>query len=344
MRNVRIGMLVFGTIVLLMAMIFTLGQQQLLWQRKVEYEIHLARTNGLAVGAPVSLSGVPVGSVTDMRFPSDPAENYIEIALRVSQNVTSRIRENTVASVRTLGLLGDRYIELSAGTPDSPPIPPGGLITSIDPVDYEALLGQSGDIVTNVVEVTASLKNVLQSIERGEGLLGAMLRKKDLGEATLVSLEQTMKNLQETTREIEMIFRRVSKGEGVLGRLTRDTKESQQLLANIENSMKSIDEFTSRLNDRKGTVSRLVDDEAYAKQVLGNLDRALHDLAEAAGKLDRGEGTLGKLLNDPALYQDTHALVGRARRSWLLRLFGFGGSGAPAPASTAPDSAGGSAR
>jgi len=328
-RNVRIGMLVFAALVLLMGTIFTLGQQQLLWERKIEYEIHLVRTNGLAVGAPVSLSGVPVGSVSDMRFPNDPAENHIEVALRISQSVEQRIRANTVATVRTLGLLGDRYIELSPGTPDSPPVPPGGLIASIDPVDYEALLGQSGDIVTNVLEVTASLKNVLQSIERGEGLLGAMLRKKDLGEATLASLERTMANLQETTHEIDTILRRVSQGEGILGRLTRDTKENEELLASLQSSMKSIDEFTSRLNDRKGTIPRLVDDEAYARQVLGNLDKAIHDLARAAEKLDRGEGTLGRLLNDPSLYQDTKALVGRARGNWLLRLFGFGGGPSP---------------
>jgi predicted Zn finger-like uncharacterized protein len=58
--------------------------------------------------------------------------------------------------------------------------------------------------------------------------------------------------------------------------------------------------------------------------VLGNLDRAAADLAEVAAKINRGDGTLGKLVNDPALYHDTHALVGRARKSWLLRWFAGG--------------------
>jgi phospholipid/cholesterol/gamma-HCH transport system substrate-binding protein len=323
-RNLKIGALVFAALVLLMATIFSLGQQQLLWSRKVEYHIHLARTGGLQRGAPVSLTGVPVGSVDELRFPSDPSESYIEVTIRVDQDVAPRIHEDTIATVRTLGLLGDRYIELSAGTPESPAVPPGGLVTAIDPVDYEAFLGQSGDIVTNVVEVTASLKTVLQAIERGEGLLGAMVRNKDLGEATLINLERTMANLQETTREVEMIFRRVSEGQGLLGRLTRDTGEGKALLRSIEQSARSIETFTTRLSQSHGMLDRLIQDEAYARRVLGNLDRTLESLADAAAKLDRGDGTLGRLLNDPSLYQDARGLVGRARQSWLLRLFGAG--------------------
>jgi len=73
-----------------------------------------------------------------------------------------------------------------------------------------------------------------------------------------------------------------------------------------------------------------MEDEAYAHRVLGNLDRAISDLAEVAAKLDRGQGTLGKLVNDPSLYHDTKALLGGARKSWLLRFFGGGGS-APTP-------------
>src|SRR5439155_16750020 len=156
-----------------MGAIVTLGQQEHFWERKVRYEMHFARTNGLQVGAPVSLTGVTIGSVAEMRFPPDPTASYIQVLVNVVGEAAPRIRENSVATIRTFGLLGDRYIELSAGSPDASPLSPGALISSIDPVDYEAGLGQSGDLVTNVVGVTASLRVVLQSIERGEGLLGA---------------------------------------------------------------------------------------------------------------------------------------------------------------------------
>ena len=334
MQTTKIGLLVAIALAVLMVTVFSLNQEQPFWERKVQYELRFTRTGGLQTGAPVSLSGVSIGTVAEMRFPPDPAVNYIQVLINVKGDLATRIRENTVASIRTLGLLGDRYIELSAGMPESPPVPPGGLIASIDPTDIEALLGQGGDIVTNIVEVTASLKDVLGAIQRGEGLLGAMLRNRELGETTLVDLQRTMANVQATTASLEKILQRVDRGEGMLGQLTSDTKEARELLGHVRRSARSLDQLTARLNRGNGALARLMEDETYAQRVLGNLDRAIRDLADVAAKLDRGQGTLGKLVNDPALYHDAKALVGGARKSWFLRF--FGGVGPPPPDTPPP--------
>jgi len=323
-RTVKIGLLVATAIAILVVTIFSLGSEQRFWERKIQYEVHYTRTGGLQVGSQVSLNGVLIGAVDEMRFPPDPAVNYIQVLVNVRGDVAPRIREDTVASIRTYGLLGDRYIELSAGSPEAPPIPPGGLIPSIDPVDIETLLGRGGDIVTNIVEVTASLKDVLGTIQRGEGLLGAMVRNRELGESTLADLQRTMANVQDTTRSLDQILQRVNRGEGILGQLVVQNEENTRVIAHVRRAVKSLDEFSSRLNRGRGAAIQLIEDEAYARRVLGNLDRAAADLAEVAAKVNRGDGTLGKLVNDPALYQDTHALVGRARKSWLLRWFAGG--------------------
>src|SRR5437867_2202771 len=334
MRSTKIGLLVATALAILMVTVFSLNQDQPFWERKAQYEVHFTRTSGLQTGAPVSLSGVPIGTVAEMRFPPDPAVSYIQVLINVKGDLAPRIRENTVATIGTIGLLGDRYVELSAGTPDVPPVPPGGLVASIDPVDIAALVGQGGDILTNIVEVTASLKDVLGAIQRGEGLLGAMLRNRELGEATLVDLHRTMANVQATTAALEKVLQRVDRGEGVLGQLTSNTKESRELLGHVRRSARSLDQLTTRLNRGNGALARLMEDETYAQRVLGNLDRAISDLADVAAKLDRGQGTLGKLVNDPALYHDAKALVGGARKSWFLRF--FGGVGPPPPDTPPP--------
>ncbi len=321
-RRARVGMLVLAAIVILIVTVVSLGQEQHFWERKVHYRIHLVRTNGLQVGAQVSLSGVAIGSVTDMTLAPNPADNYIEVTFKVAQEVAPRIRENSVASIHTFGLLGDRYVELAPGTPDSPVIEPGGLVASIDPTDYEAVLGQSGDIVTNVVEVTTSLKDVLQSIQRGEGLLGAMVRNKEFGDETLRDLRDSLANVKATSQSLSEVVGRVNRGQGVVGALLRDSKENRKLVAGLPRAVDSVHDVTRRLKDGRGTVPRLIGDEAYAKRVLGNLDRTLAELSEVVAKVNRGQGTLGKLVNDPALYDQTKGLVGGAGNSWLLRLLG----------------------
>ncbi|HJQ84282.1 MAG TPA: MlaD family protein [Candidatus Binatia bacterium] len=335
-RTVRIGLLVASAVVILMITIFSLGAEQRFWERKVQYEIHYQRTGGLQEGSQVSLNGVLVGSVVEMRFPADPAINYVQVLVNVRGDVAPRIREDTWASIRTYGLLGDRYIELSAGSPHAAPIPPGGLIQSADPTDIEALVGRGGDIVTNIVEVTAALKDVLGSIQRGEGLLGALLRNRELGEGTLVDLERTMAHVESTTKSLDRIIERVDKGEGVLGQLTGDTREAKELTRHIQRAARAADEFGTRLSRGQGMLGKLVEDEAYARRVLGNLDKATADLATVTEKLAHGQGTLGKLVHDPSLYDDAKGLVGRARQSWLLRLMGGGGSGEKTPEQGAP--------
>jgi phospholipid/cholesterol/gamma-HCH transport system substrate-binding protein len=328
-RTFKVGLLVAVALVLFMATVFLLGSQRRFWERKIYYEIHFARSGGLQSGAPVSLTGVPIGSVTAMWFPPDPADAYIRVLINVSKDVSARIREDTVATIRTYGLLGDRYIELTAGSPDKPPVKPGEVIRSVDPTDIEAVLGQSGDIASNIVEVTASLKDVLGSIQRGEGLLGAMLRNRELGEATLADLRATMANVQQTTHSLEQILGRIDRGEGLLGRLTRKTDEGEELVTRAVRAVRSLERVSRRLDRGQGAVPRLVEDEAYARRLLGNLDRAVTDLADVAAKLDRGQGTLGKLVNDPSLYQSADGFFEGARKSWFLRFLGVGGKSTP---------------
>src|SRR5207244_13207785 len=127
-----------------------------------------------------------------------------------------------------------------------------------------------GDSATTAAGVTASLKVVPQAIERGEGLLGAMVRNRELGESTLVDLQRTMANVQDTTRSLEDILQRLNRGEGILGRLTRNTREVDELFTRVTRAAKSLDQLTDRLNRGRGTVGKLVEDEASAARVLGN--------------------------------------------------------------------------
>ena len=343
-KQTKVGVLVLVALVIFVTTVFYLGQQQHFWERKLPFELHFARTNGLQEGAQVSLSGVPIGSVTDMRFPADPGLTYIIVGIQVTSHAAPRIRANTVAAIHTFGLLGDRYIELTPGTPDAAELEAGAVISSLDPTDYEAVLGQSGDIVTNIVEVTTSLKDVLQTIQRGEGLLGAMVRNREFGDAMLADLQHSLANVQQTSTSLARILERVDRGEGLLGHMTRDTKESKALLASLNRSAQSLDTFTERVTSGHGTVATLVQDEAYAKRVLGNLDRSVATLDEILARMNRGDGTMGKLLVDPSLYDEAKGAVGGVRRNWLLRLyrgvgailpFGEDDASAPKPATPA---------
>ena len=67
----RVGFLAFASLAIFTGSVFLIGEQVRFWEKRSEYRIHFARTNGLLQGAPVSLSGVTVGSVSGMAFPEN---------------------------------------------------------------------------------------------------------------------------------------------------------------------------------------------------------------------------------------------------------------------------------
>ena len=361
--QIRIGLLILVALTILTTTIFLMGKERRLFERRVPFEIHFSRTVGLREGSPVSLAGVTVGAVESLSFPSNLQEHYIVVRINVVGQAASRIRKDTVARIRTLGLLGDKFIELSGGSAQSGPLASGSLVSSIDPVDYEMLLGEGRDVVTNVIEATsslstilksieegkgllgqavsseqegkwaetadnlrvasASLKNILRSVEKGEGALGQLIRNREAGEAMMTDLRTSLSQLRKVTDSLQKTTEKIEKGEGTLGTLVQDPQAGKEILASLRRSTASLEAVTRQLRDGGGVFQRLITDKPYADRLLGNLERTTRDLAGITGKIERGEETIGALVNDPELYKNTKELVGNAKGSWLLSLYRF---------------------
>lgn len=102
------------------------------------YEVSAKFTSatGLRRGAPVEMAGVQVGQVTGIALEGEEAR----LTLRLRESV--RLSRDSIASIRTKGILGDRYVSISLGGSDKI-IPPGGRIRETEPpVDMEKLIGE----------------------------------------------------------------------------------------------------------------------------------------------------------------------------------------------------------
>lgn len=361
--QIKVGLLIVTALILLSVTIFLMGKERRFFENKVPFEIHFSRTIGLREGAPISLTGVRVGLVESLTFPQDVQENYIVVQIKVVGDVAPRIRKDTVARLRTQGVLGDKFIELSGGSPESEPVPPGGLISSVDPLDYEALLGEGGDVVQNFASVasslkailksaeegksllgqvvapehekkwidaannlrsaSASLKNILSSVEKGEGVLGQLVQNKEAGRAVMEDLKVGLHQLRKATESLQKTAQKIEQGEGTLGTLIQDPNAGKEILASLRRSTANLEGVTRQLREGGGVLQRLIMDKPYADRVLGHLEKTTRDVAQITGKIDRGEGTIGALVNDRQLYQEAKELVGDAKGSWLFSIYRF---------------------
>jgi phospholipid/cholesterol/gamma-HCH transport system substrate-binding protein len=304
-----------------MAGTFLIGREQRFWEHKLSYEIRFARLNGLRVGSIVSLTGVDIGSVDEVSFPDDPGATYISVLVDISSHAAVRIREDSLERIRTIGLLGDKYVEISAGSPQSPTLPPGSIIPSADPIDYEALLGEGGDIITNIVEVTNSLKSVLASVERGEGLLGEIVTNREQGALTLADLRKTVAHVEASSDSFERIMKDVEGGRGAFGVLLRHGNELERLLGNLNRASQQIGQLSQRLETAQRALPRLVEDKEYGETLLRDLRTTMQNVSELSEKINHGKGTVGALVNDPSLYYETKGLVSSTRSSWVYSVY-----------------------
>ena len=104
-KTLRVGFLVAFAGVIFMVGLFFIGSEQKIFARKQEYTVRLDNVSGLAEGNPVKISGVTVGVVKDINLPRDPKKKDVDITLMVDKKYSDRIRSDSRARLKKLGLL-----------------------------------------------------------------------------------------------------------------------------------------------------------------------------------------------------------------------------------------------
>src|SRR6185295_10735664 len=140
---VRVGALLLASVAILGAGVLLIGDRRSLFERKNSYYIDLRTVSGLKPGNPVQLNGVGVGQVHKIVLPRDPAVEDIRVWIEVDRSYEDRIRASadgrplpgpkgdlpySEARIKTLGLLGDKYIELTSGSAAYPRVESEGKI------------------------------------------------------------------------------------------------------------------------------------------------------------------------------------------------------------------------
>lgn len=283
----KVGIFISAGLILAMVVIFTVGSESRLFQRQYTLFTNFKSISGLRVGAPVQLAGVKVGYVDDIRFPDDPAKQEITVVLRVNRDFQKRIRTDSVATIETQGLLGDKFVYVSVGSEAQSVIPDRGILPSKQTTSIFALAEKAGDIMDNVGDASKTINEMLASVkgQKGEG-----------------DIKGIISSIRRTVEQVE-------KGKGLAHALIYDP-EGSRVVGDLADTMKSVRGIVAGAEEEsKGQMGGLI----------VNLRHASGDLRQILATIRRGEGTVGKLVNDPTLYDELQALFGRANRNKLLR-------------------------
>jgi outer membrane protein OmpA-like peptidoglycan-associated protein len=161
-RAFRLGIFIVATLVILTAGVFLIGNKQFLFRRTYRLGADFQNVAGLNNGADVQVGGIHLGTVKYISLPGGPS-GKLTVLMDMANSTKKIIRRDSVAAIKTEGLLGDKYVEISFGSEKAPNIENGDTIKGEDPVDFSdaalAATNQAKAAATSFEEDANALKS-----------------------------------------------------------------------------------------------------------------------------------------------------------------------------------------
>ena len=182
----RLGLFIVAALAVLAAGIFIIGGQQILFKPRVRLSAQFDNVGGLADGAEVRVGGVRKGDVKFVNLPEQP-DGKVTVVMDLEAATRSVVKKDSVASIKSEGLVGDRFVEISFGSRGAGEVHDGDTIASEAPMELSVLMKKTDAILDSAkgaidgLQVTANnVKSISAKIDNGKGSFGALVNDKTM--------------------------------------------------------------------------------------------------------------------------------------------------------------------
>jgi phospholipid/cholesterol/gamma-HCH transport system substrate-binding protein len=290
--QLKVGLMILAALGVLAVAIYKLGQAANLFSKRYELIAFLSNANGLRQGGTVLVAGQFAGTIKSIDFlpvDNDTTKN-LRLRLAVDENLQNQIRGDSKAKVRTMGLLGDKVVDISIGTPRYGALRSGDTIAVATSLDYEAVLAQAAGAVDDMVGLTHDLRKITGGLANGEGTVGQMLTNRRLYDEFVGTMNRA-----------NLMLARFQNPNGTIAKLLDDPTLYNRFVSVVT----SADSLVIALNDKNGTIGKLLrDDSLYVSLV--NMAQAGDSLTKM---LMNPNGNVNRLLTDQTLYDRINKLT-----------------------------------
>ncbi len=308
--KLKVGSVITLALLILLATVFFAGNLEDFFLKKVELKTHFRDVKGLRRGAPVWLFGTEVGSVNQIDL--SPTYGTV-VTMKINKSALPFIKEDSTASVLTMGLLGDKYVEIGAGSPETKPVPPGEMIQGAAEIEFQDVIKTSAVTIETMSAFIKKLDAFVTKVEEGQGTVAKLLNDPSLYN----NMDETARTLNKTAQTLSQVAEEIQTSQGTLRKLIEDPSLYEKLQA----AASHLEELTRTVKESNGTLKKLIEDPALYNQLLASsshIEASSKKIEEFSGKLDpfitkldafstrlnEDRGTLRKLIEDPALYED----------------------------------------
>lgn len=259
-RPFIVGVFIFTGILILVAGVFLIGNQEKIFGKKFTLNIMFDDIGGLKTGNNVWLSGVKVGTVKKISFIK---EARVEVSVSVMKDAASLIWKNSKAKVSSDGFIGSKIVIIYGGTAESGLVTNGDLLQSEKGISTEEMMLTLQSNNKNLLQITDDFKKIAGKIANGEGTIGGLVNDNTI----INDLRHSIRNLKTVSEK-------------------------------SEKAIKDIQRFTIQLNNKDGLISDLINDTTVFRKIMKTVTQ-IEETATAASSLADNLKTASNKLNDP---------------------------------------------
>jgi phospholipid/cholesterol/gamma-HCH transport system substrate-binding protein len=300
-HNVIVGVFITAAIALFGAALFLIGNEHKAFRRHVVFYTNFQNVDGIPKGAKVRVDGMDAGELESIQIPSSPSQKF-RLKMNVEERLRGLIREDSLVTVETEGLVGDKFLLIQGGTDRASEAAPETTLQGKEPFEIGKLLEQaqgimnqagttitglqatmkdvSGRLDTTLDTATGTIRNVngvVLDVRKGKGTAGLLLEDK----ATAADLKQSIANVRQTTEKLNTTTTRV---DNLLAEV-----QTRQLVPKIDDTLNSAKSATQNLDQTSQqintTLKSAFGEDQYGEDAGSNLQQSLTNLNQASGNL-----------------------------------------------------------
>lgn len=306
--EVKAGLFIFVSMIGLVVMIFMIGNIQDYFKPRKMQRIIFNFTGGMEVGAPVRYAGLDIGSVKDIELLGSKNDKGMDrVAVIAEITPTIIIKKNSVAMIKTAGLMGGLYIDIRPGTTESPTLGKNEELIGQDSFE----IAKIGDMATEIVmeirrftqlteDLVADVSNTLKGVRSSVSHIDAIFAE------NRPSIRANMDNALKISDKVSNISDKVSNildnNSGKLGsaldNVASVSKKADTLLTDKDTEIREIigqmhnltREMEILLADTRPGVTSLINSmETNAQEISTQIDRTANNVEQT---LDQGNAIM----------------------------------------------------
>ena len=290
---VKLGIFVTAGLLLLVIALYFIGSKKNLFGDTFSLYVNFKDINGLKKGNNIRYGGIDVGTVGKITIINDTT---IKVELVLEERMKTMIRKNSVANIGTDGLMGDKLVNIDAGSSASQNVTDDDYILSRESVNTDEMLRTLQFTNNNVAIVSANLKTLTETINKSKGTLYTIMMDTSLSvqiTRALSNIEAASSHINSFGQDLSVAGEDLQQGKGFLGALLKDTALSgdfKNSMTNIKNSgeqlsaaTKNLQDILEKVNHGSGPLNTLINDtgaDASLKNAIQNIDSSSVKLNE----------------------------------------------------------------